>query len=74
MELRIERAGDLEHIPGRVHLQTHARRLEGYPLERLEFDLLIHHKTLPSTGEQAADINLIRSHNIEEGRPAMGAF
>jgi hypothetical protein len=53
----------------------HLRRFgELHSLERLEFHLLIDDQTLPSTGEQAADINLIRSHNIEEGRPAMGAF
>lgn len=75
MNLRLDRARDLEHLARGMHLQMHARRLgERHSLERLELDLLIHHQTLPSTGEQAADINLIRSHNIEEGRPAMGAF
>ena len=76
MELRVDRPVDFEHITGRMHFEMHPGRLrEAYSLKRLDFNLLIQYKALPPSGEQAADIYLVRrSHNIEEGRPAMGAF
>jgi hypothetical protein len=54
----------------------HARRLrEVHPFERFQRHLLIEGQTLPSAREQGADIDLVRrTHNIEEGRPVLGAF
>jgi hypothetical protein len=76
MVLCIDRSGDLEHVAGGVQIQTHAYRFgERYPLERLELDRLVHDQHLPPSGEQTTDINFMRrSHDIDEGRPAMGAF